>query len=360
MHSVLFRVDGNSQIGMGHIMRSITLAKELRKQNFNICFASKFEQGAEKIISEGFQLKQLSDIKSNIAPGLKYGSVGEQENEIEELNASIEQNEYDLLIVDSYNVSSRYFQSLKRFAGKIAYIDDINSFEYNADIIVNGNINATDLHYKKYNENQMLLLGRDYCLVREEFRLLPQRTLNTIVGEIMITTGGADPYNLSPLIAKAVISNKALSDIKVNIVIGKAFENKSELYKLCNRRKNIILHEGISNMSNIMLKCDLAISSGGSTLYELSACGTPTIAMILADNQKGIVEKMSEIGCVENIGWFNEISYIELMKRVDFYIRHYEARVLMSTKMQNLIDGLGAKRVANELKRTLEAYTYEK
>ncbi|MCR5796546.1 MAG: hypothetical protein K6G63_01315 [Eubacterium sp.] len=34
-----------------------------------------------------------------------------------------------------------------------------------------------------------------------------------------------------------------------------------------------------------MQKCDIAISAAGSTLYELCACGVPTITYTTADNQ---------------------------------------------------------------------------
>lgn len=39
-------------------------------------------------------------------------------------------------------------------------------------------------------------------------------------------------------------------------------------------------------MSELMQQCDMAVSAAGSTLYELCACGMPTITYVLADNQK--------------------------------------------------------------------------
>ncbi len=43
-------------------------------------------------------------------------------------------------------------------------------------------------------------------------------------------------------------------------------------------------------MKNLMINNDLAISAGGNTLYELCACGIPTIAIIIADNQRKFVQ----------------------------------------------------------------------
>ncbi|NLV76359.1 MAG: UDP-2,4-diacetamido-2,4,6-trideoxy-beta-L-altropyranose hydrolase, partial [Tissierellia bacterium] len=48
---------------------------------------------------------------------------------------------------------------------------------------------------------------------------------------------------------------------------------------------NVKFYMNVKNMKNLMINNDLAISAGGNTLYELCACGIPTIAIIIADNQ---------------------------------------------------------------------------
>ena len=36
--TIVFRVDGNSTIGMGHVMRCLSLADELRNRDYHIFF----------------------------------------------------------------------------------------------------------------------------------------------------------------------------------------------------------------------------------------------------------------------------------------------------------------------------------
>ena len=61
----------------------------------------------------------------------------------------------------------------------------------------NGNIGAKDMNYIKSSEDELMLLGIRYNLLRGEFRKLPKRKIRNTVKDIMITTGSTDPYNLS-------------------------------------------------------------------------------------------------------------------------------------------------------------------
>lgn len=115
------------------------------------------------------------------------------------------------------------------------------------------------------------------------------------------------------------------------------------------KNANVILHENVSRMSEIMLKSDMAISAGGSTLYELCACGTPTLAIVIADNQREMVDMMSSEGYIISLGWHGELADMELLQKIKLLCADYEKRVSLSKKMQKLVDGEGVRRIVEEI-----------
>lgn len=353
MINIAFRVDGSSNIGMGHIMRCLSLAKEFRENNFKVYFISRHYQGIDKIKEENFEVIQISsNIEYNIN-GFNYGNKEDLKKEIEDLLEIINKYDIYLMIIDSYNVTRDYFLRLKSNTNKLVYIDDINKFIYPVDILINGNITGEYINYKKYSDDEIMLLGLKYNLIREEFKCIPGKKINKEVSDIMITTGGSDPYNITEKIIRIVLNDDMLKRLNINVVIGSGFKDKDELKKLEQCNDNIVLYENVKRMSNIMLKSDIAISAGGSTLYELCACGVPTISFILAYNQEFVVEKMEELGYIKSLGWYGDIDSKTLNNYIKRLIGDYDIRVKMHNKQRNLVDGKGTQRIVEKIANIL-------
>lgn len=350
---IAIQADGGSSIGMGHIMRTLVLAKELSKHNnvFYICrvenlggdpeksmkinvnevtsieqlmqydlSCSKYFQGNEKVLSEGFKVILLNEDK--LIDNLKFIKA-------------------DLLITDSYSVNERYFKETKKIFNKTAYIDDINQHYFDVDFLINQNSDAEDFNYMVNSETK-LLLGTDYLLLRDEFRNLPIKHIRSKVHDIMITVGGADAYHVTEKLLNYI------SELSYNfhIVIGPSFGDTSYIKNFINN--NIKFYYN-ANMCEIMKSCDMAISACGSTLYELFACGVPTLGVIIADNQEGIANKLNDLGIIKNLGWYDKITKEVLNNHIDNLANNYILRKSISEKSTKIVDGKGSERIANIL-----------
>lgn len=344
---IAVQADGGIDIGMGHIMRTLVLSKELSKINevFYICrveskywydkytkvssldqitnneiCSSKYIQGIRKILSEGFEVRLLNE---------------------EILIDQLKENEADLLITDSYFVREIYFEETKKIFKKTAYIDDTNKYYFNVDFLINQNIDAKDFHYK-VNCDTRLLLGTDYLLLRDEFRNLQKKNIKDNVEDIMITIGGADPYKLT----EKILNYVGKMDYKFHVIIGPSFDDTSFIEK--SKNSNIRFYYN-ANMFEIMSKCDMAISACGSTLYELSACGVPTLGIIIADNQQGIAKKLNDMNIILNLGWYNKINKDDLINNINKLACDYTLRKCLSERASKLIDGKGVERMTKAL-----------
>lgn len=351
MFKIAIRADGGVSVGMGHIMRCLNLALELKKAGCEVFFISRYNEGINKILCQGFDVVRIGNIDNAIITnGFDYGNEDHLELEAQEIISIIKEHNVDMLVVDSYNVNEKYLYSIKDNVRKLCYVDDINKFNYPVDILINGNITGSLYNYIKYQIDETMLLGTEYNLTRAEFRNLPPRKLNKEIKQLMITVGGADPKNSTMKILDLVVHQESLLATQINVIIGPAFNNNNNGIKnYASNYSNIVLWEDVEEMSQVMLEADIAISSGGSTLYELCACGTPTIAFILADNQQDIVEYFFKNELLISVGWFDEITDEKLKLALEDIINNYAKRVNMCESMKSLIDGYGAKRTSIKL-----------
>lgn len=361
---IAIRADGGNQVGMGHIMRCLSLANVFRQKGHRVFFISKLDEGIERIGREQFDVIRLLSVEKE-TEGFGYGNAGgsaEMHKMIDILSAY----EVDILIIDSYHVNEEDFNILKPQVRRLIYIDDINAFSYPADFIVNGNITGEYLEYRKDNDQQVLLLGPRYNMIRFEFSHLPVRIVNEQVQEVMVTTGGSDPYHITARLLKVMLQHEECRNFRFNVLVGSGFDNINELINLQHSHENVFLFANsavihkfpeiiYSEISPLMLRSDLAISAGGSSLYEFSACGTPVMAFIMADNQEFIVQKMAELGYAKSLGWYNRLTDDVIMDGLLTLINAVQQRRDMSSKGQSLVDGKGTERIVNRIIQSLEA-----
>lgn len=336
MNLILFRADANPIIGSGHVMRCLSIAGAYKKHCHEVLFITA-DHNADSLIERfGFDHICLETRWDDMAC-----DIGKVEDIINSKNPS-------LMIVDSYYVNQSYFDALSRIT-KIVYMDDLNESTWNVDAIINYNIYATSLDYSNYEGTRTkLILGPKYAPLREEFRRIPAKQIKDVT-DIFVSAGGSDPECITIKLIKDICP--IFENIKFHFVVGSLNPRIEEIKELSLNQPNAILHINENNMSGLMQKCDLAISASGSTLYELCACGVPTITYSLADNQLLAMNQFEQQGlmkcagdCRHNDGFTNKIKEI-----LELLISNSDQRRNMSSKMQKLVDGLGVEHIFDAL-----------
>lgn len=337
------RVDANEKIAMGHLMRCIAIAKELKRLNQQVIFIIS-EEYSEKFISEsGFRCICLSN------------HYNEKNMEIEKIIAIIKSERINALLLDSYEVTYDYMAAIKKYS-KLIYIDDINSFRYPVDVIVNYTYKTEQSVYTNRGYNQeIFLLGSDYVPLRKEFSQ-KEIEIKEEVQRIFLTTGGTDEYNM--LIG--VLEKLQLDEwkkIEKHIVTGKFYRYTEQLKRMAIKDSSIVIYNNISNICEIMRKCDMAVSAGGTTLAELSACGIPTVCFSVADNQLSGTKAYSEAKLMLYAGDARE-KREEVLQAIAEQLTVLKHDILLRKHMgiqaKKVIDGQGAYRIANEIVKLVE------
>ncbi len=393
-HQLIYlRTDGNKNIASGHLTRCLSLALACRQLGMDVHFLVSDEESlsllqsiweswakTEEKIREPFTLQTAFAVTK-----LKTASYDCLEKELPELtallsapvcgafssaNASSENDicvtsKRPVLLIDSYYVTEAYLSALKPFAA-IAYLDDLRLFDYPVDLLVNYDvIPKSELPaYRAACQNAgRLLLGAAYTPLRSQFQG-KQITIKKHVGNILITTGGSDPYHFClSFIHKLKILNsenpRIFSDTVFHIIIGKLNDDKDALYARARELPFLKLHENVSDMAALMLGCDFAVSAAGTTLYELCALGVPSVSFTMADNQTASAKAFADAGAIPFAGDIREnpdevlAMILGLIK--DFHDGNsYHRRKSAQTAMRRLVDGSGALRIAQALKALSE------
>ena len=334
-----FRADANSIIGSGHVMRCLSIADAMRSIGCNSTFITADHEAETLITSRGYGL---------ICMDTQWDDL---ESEVGKLTELIRNHGIEQLVIDSYYVTEEYLNSI-RLNTRIIYMDDLNRFRYPVDVLINYNIYALNIPYHQmYKNNTRLLLGCSYTPLRAEF-VGKHFEIRDQVRDILVSTGGSDPLNMAGKLMRYVNNTGKFADINFHIVVGSFNRNKVTLADLAEKYINIQLHYQVSEMSELMTACDLAISAGGSTLYELCACGIPSISYSFADNQlEGVREfhRQDIIKYAGDIRWEEELCLQEIEASLSQMSSDTQLRRKLSAHMQSLVDGLGAVRIIQQI-----------
>ena len=330
---IFIRADANKNIGVGHVMRCLSIARAFKERGQRVVFVTA-DHNADALI----------DDFEKICLDTNYTEMYQETDAMLRLTAEYSP---DMLIVDSYFVTGQYFSKLRK-AVKIAYIDDLNAEKWDVDYLINYNIFALSSDYSAYDDSEtVLLLGPEYAPLREEFSVALITEKRNEVKDILVSAGGADPEGITEKLIDEVC--RSWGNIRFHFVVGMMNPRIDSIRK--KEKDNIILHINEKHMSDLMKNSDIAVSAAGSTLYELCSLGVPTVTYTLADNQLEAADKFDSLGIMINAGdCRNNPDFIPgvagILKEL---IGDIDKRMKMSHKMQTLVDGKGSSRIADRL-----------
>ena len=334
---VIFRVDASLEMGIGHVMRCLTLANELKQQNHEIIFICR-ELTGNHILLIKYPVLVLPKNDNFQSDGLYLNWLGVTQEQDAEQTIKVIPKNIDLLIVDSYALDEIWHKQLKPYTKKIMVIDDLADRQFNCDVLLNQNLGTQIEDYKdKVTDDCELLLGCDYALLRPEFPNLREKALikrkNTkVIKNILISMGGSDITNKTYDILQEVSD-----DLNIVVILGGISPHNKIIKNYAKSKKNVKVVVDADNISSLMFDADLAIGAGGSTSWERCCLGLPTLLYVLAENQRKIAGNLEQLGAVKIVD--------NLKVNLQNILNNFSFWQIMSEKAQTVCDGIGVKRI---------------
>lgn len=322
MSVIVFRVDSSIKIGSGHVMRCLTLAKQLKSKH-EVVFISRNLSGNlnEFVQQNSFKLFELPKGNSThaFAGYEEWLTVTQHEDAQQTIDILKRYSEVDGIVVDSYAIDEKWENLIRPYVQRIMVIDDLANRKHNCDILLDQNyVCNMSVRYSNLVPRQcQLLLGPQFTLLREEFYKAREnlRQRDGTVKNILVFFGGSDITNET---MKSLQAIDMLNDpeINVNVIVGKNNPHKEQVQVYCYQRRNINYFCQITNIAEMMNLADIAIGAGGTTTWERSFLKLPSIVLAVADNQVQLCEACGKAGYIRYLGTASTIDiediYIEL------------------------------------------------
>lgn len=301
MNVVAFRVDSSHLIGTGHVMRCLSLAEELRLRGCNCIFVSyPHKTSALSVLREnGFSVLLMEEKKSSKHESMDsfmWLMSNEQQDADEFLDLIPDSTK--LVVVDHYSIGTIWHKAVRRRAPVVA-IDDLANRPISADILIDHNLSS------KLHSNYALLcekytkkwLGLNYLLIRRSFISEAKRKprIRNCFENILVFMGGADHLNCTETVLECLL-NVYGEGKNIKAIVGHANNNWLYLVKQFSGYKNITIQHAQNDFARILGEADLAIGGVGGSAYERAVTGTPSIGVILAENQRQAAFSLQSVG----------------------------------------------------------------
>jgi len=357
--AVAIRVDSGRCIGIGHVMRCLTLAQQLRVCGCEVVFVSKPHLGHVASLCEqaGFLVLFLALRANSTSSELEHAVWlgGDQSDDATQFNQAVSLHfgrSADWIVVDHYGIDAHWEGLVSKTGACLLAIDDLADRSHICEWLLDQTLGRRCEDYlAKVAASTHMLLGSEYVLLREEFSLprkeiieTRERGLACKLGRVLVMMGGTDHLDLTTEVLKGL--NEDDSTHSVTVVLGLTAPHLTHVKDVCRNNPKFTLSVNPTQMAALMLEHDLCIGAAGGSAWERCALGLPGTLAAFALNQRLIAEALVANGATMLLS--HPIDQSQLLIQLA-QLRQPEQYQAMVNNCLQIGDGRGAHRVANTM-----------
>jgi spore coat polysaccharide biosynthesis predicted glycosyltransferase SpsG len=250
-----------------------------------------------------------------------------------------------ILLTDSYLLTDRAIHMLNQPGRLLVCMDDDALYTYSCDIVVNPHPFAEKLLIRAGRKKPKFWLGGEYWALRDEFEDTAPVVIHPSARRVLCLMGGADVNGYLPAALRAL----AGTDARITAVLGPMTRNDDEVYRVAEGLPNVEVVKNPPSLAALMRETDIAITSGGNTVYELCVMGVPAVVIPQSDNERIKAKFLSEDETVLYPGDFNEVSGDLLRDCAAGLLENFDQRKRMSGQAARVISRNGKEHLAQSL-----------
>lgn len=352
--NILFRADASASLGIGHVMRCLTLANCLAQVDVKSIFVCRelplaLKERLERAQHRVFLLENVETLDHEVAA-------------ISSFIARLESRP-KAVVCDHYKRDADWQAQIRSMVERFVVIDDLADRQHVCDLLIDPSVDRQPNAYDRLvPRGTRRLTGSRYAMLRPEFsRLRQQMNLKdngriyereANASRIVVSMGGSDPLNITGFIlsALAALEPSARDTMHVDAIVGSSCPHVEELRRqAANLPYHVTVHVDPPDIAKLLVNADLAFGAPGGSSWERCCLGVATILLVFADNQQFIATKLAERGAAIKLGTWPDVRP-EAVR--DAYLSLQGNATVLTDMRQSaraLCDGEGARRVAEAI-----------
>lgn len=246
-------------------------------------------------------------------------------------------------LLDGYDFGDQAVAQWKQLGARlVGAISDDHTDERSLDFVISARPDCTT------NNARRVMTGLEYALVDPEFSRISSNTRNS-PSMLLISMSARDGHNATARVLAALAYTKLSpnENMQVVVALGTHAAHLASIRQAASDR-HFQLHVD-AYMPPLLAAADLVIGGGGVGLLERMAAGRPSITIILSENQTGQAVAAAEAGATEIGGSVDTMDPETLGRQITDLWSRPAKRQRLGGAGKNLIDGSGARRVADGL-----------
>lgn len=342
---LLIRVDASESVGLGHLMRCLTIAEHFLLKNIKVTVLTKSKNLKALIINNSIELVLMpDDIKVD--------------DELKTIESLVSKKKINLILLDVNNFYSfqslesydYYLKCLKNLSLFLLSFEDPHNCVHSSDVIIIPYLDSEKQEITK-RQNSKYLLGLKYYVLRSEFLAVKPVEIKKEIKNILITMGGCDNNNIT----LKVLESLNTLNFNLTIIIGKMFKNIEPKIKniLDDYQGSYKLIKNTRNISKIMSESDIAIINSGLTKYETASIGLPSVVISNNDYHSELMKDFDKYNVILHLGTVDKLKNSVILDSVNLLSKDFKKRQIMSANGKVLIDGYGVERIFSKIPKKI-------
>lgn len=366
MARIGIRVDIDSvHTQVNQLVRTTSLAIELSKLYFDVYFFTKSELCRNFVEQQGFNVFTMPIPASQKRTYLKVQN--KDETEVSHVLPLFEKHGIENLILDIKDATPELYRAYRPHLKRIMHIEDTFRFKTFSNLIINGTIGAAEIEYPEV-PRQIVLSGPSYALIDYALTDYESKRMRKFVKTIFLYTRRGDVHRSTVRFLQTFLMDSQLKNMKYQVFVSQDAPVDGELLKLSSQHSNISLFYDPDRLLPVISESDIAITNDTFMIYRLLRVGVPTVSFILPEDYNDIQDyvhqrftdidrSLEQIWEYKYIGMvLDEENYDQmLLRKVLKLVDSYSMRSTLAERGKKLIDGKGAIRVANYIRKWIRS-----
>lgn len=321
MRGVTFWTEGGKVIGMGHLVRCLNVARVLATSGVPVHF----------LVNDDPAVKSQLDAEG--MPSVTFPVDSDSADRFTRLST-------DVVVIDTKKDVSAVARALTEAGRKVILLDNVSGADHAHQVVVPSPFKPAGFHGGNiHSGGDYVIIGPDFIEKRHTEEKLPWGSPL----KVLVTMGGADPFNLTEQVVRSL---KGLSAVEATVVMGPASEPSGGLLELVEKTPGFTLERDVKDMAGLMNSHHIAFTAVGTTLWELAYMGVPSVVIANYREDERDLNEINRLGVGSALGCFEDITPELIRFTVERYATDHDHWERVSEAASHLVDGMGAVRTA--------------